>query len=214
MTAGFFIAAAGMTLVALLLVVSPFLRHQFKAQRRAGELRAELKTLNAANATGTMSPEQYAAARGALGEVLFDYIAGEPRHSARMLYSAIAVGLLMPLAAFGLYRWRGASPMLPTHLSTTLSAAPLADHGSDIQAAIAKLATKLREHPDDAEGWALLGRTYKATEHYAEARDAFQHAVAAAPGDADFEREYAAARNAPRDRSADRRSFAGKRHVK
>jgi cytochrome c-type biogenesis protein CcmH/NrfG len=73
---------------------------------------------------------------------------------------------------------------------------------------------KLREHPDDAEGWALLGRTYKATEHYAEARDAFQHAVAAAPGDADFEREYAAARNAPRDRSADRRSFAGKRHVK
>jgi cytochrome c-type biogenesis protein CcmH len=78
-------------------------------------------------------------------------------------------------------------------MSTTLTAAPLADHGSDIQAAISKLAAKLREHPDDAEGWALLGRTYKATGHYTEARDAFKHAVAAAPGDADFEREYAAA---------------------
>jgi cytochrome c-type biogenesis protein CcmH len=110
-----------------------------------------------------------------------------------MLYSAIAAGLLMPLAAFGLYLWRGAPPTLPTHMSTTVTAAPLADHGSDIQAAISKLAAKLREHPDDAEGWALLGRTYKATGHYPEARDAFKHAVAAAPGDADFEREYAAA---------------------
>jgi cytochrome c-type biogenesis protein CcmH len=62
-----------------------------------------------------------------------------------------------------------------------------------MQAAIGKLADKLRQHPDDTEGWALLGRTYKATEHYAEARDAFRDALEAAPGDADLEREYAAA---------------------
>jgi cytochrome c-type biogenesis protein CcmI len=193
MTATLFIAVAGMTLVAILLVLSPLLRHQLKARRRAGGLRAELKTLNAANAAGTMSPEQYAASRYALGEAWLDYIAIEPKRSAPMLYSVITVVLLIPLAAFGLYRWRGAPPTLQAHMSTTLTAAPLADHGSDIQAAISKLAAKLREHPDDAEGWALLGRTYKATGHYTEARDAFKHAVAAAPGDADFEREYAAA---------------------
>jgi cytochrome c-type biogenesis protein CcmI len=193
MTATFFMAAAGMTLVAFLLVVSPLLRHHLKARRRAGEIRVELKTLNAANAAGTMSPEQYAAARYALGEALLDYMAIEPKHSAPMLYSAIAVTVLIPLAASCLYRLRGAPPTVQAHMSTTVTAAPLADHGSDIQAAISKLAAKLREHPDDAEGWALLGRTYKATEHYPEARDAFKHAVAAAPGDADFEREYAAA---------------------
>jgi len=193
MTASFFMAAAGATLVAIMLVVSVLLRHQLKAQRRTGEIRAELQTLDAANAAGTMSPEQYAASRYALGEALLDYIAVAPQQSALMLYSVIGVGLLMPLAAFGLYRWRGAPPALPTHMPTTLSAVPLADHGSDIQGAISKLAAKLREHPDDAEGWALLGRTYKATEHYAEALDAFKHAVAAAPGDAAFEREYAAA---------------------
>jgi len=193
MTATFFVESAGMTLVAILLVVAPLLRQQLKAQRRAGEIRAELKTLNAAKAAGTMSPEQYAAARYALGETLLDTMAVTPKNSAPMLYSAIAAGLLMPLAAFGLYRWRGTPPALPAHMSTTVTAAPLADHGSDIQAAISKLAAKLREHPDDAEGWALLGRTYKATGHYPEARDAFKHAVAAAPGDADFEREYAAA---------------------
>jgi cytochrome c-type biogenesis protein CcmH len=76
------------------------------------------------------------------------------------------------------------------------------DHGTDMQAAIAKLADKLRQHPDDAEGWALLGRTYKATQHYAEARDAFRHALEAAPGDADLEREYAAAET-PNAESAD-----------
>ena len=193
MTASFFVAAAGMTLVALLLVVSPLLRHQLQGQRRVVEIRAELKSLNAANAAGTMSPEHYAAARYALGETLLDHIAVAPQHSAPTLYSVIAVALLMPLAAFGFYRWRGAPPPLPAQMSTTVTAVPLADHGSDIQAAISKLAAKLREHPDDAEGWALLGRTYKATEHYAEARDAFKHAIAAAPGDADFEREYAAA---------------------
>ena len=193
MTATFFMAAAGMTLVALLLVVTPLLRHSFKAQRRGGEIRAELRKLNAANGAGTMSPAQYAAARNALGATALDYLAVEPKNSTPIRYSAIAITVLVPLAAFGLYRWRGAPPKLQTHLSTTLIPAPLTDHGSDIQAAIAKLAAKLQEHPDDAEGWALLGRTYKATEHYLEARDAFKHAVAAAPGDADFEREYAAA---------------------
>jgi cytochrome c-type biogenesis protein CcmH len=67
------------------------------------------------------------------------------------------------------------------------------DHGADMQAAIARLADKLRQNPDDAQGWALLGRTYKATQHYTEARDAFKHAVDAAPGEAGLEREYAAA---------------------
>jgi cytochrome c-type biogenesis protein CcmH len=62
-----------------------------------------------------------------------------------------------------------------------------------MQAAIAKLAGKLQQHPEDAEGWALLGRTYKAMQQYAQARDAFRHAVEAAPGDTDLAAEYAAA---------------------
>jgi tetratricopeptide (TPR) repeat protein len=62
-----------------------------------------------------------------------------------------------------------------------------------MQAAIAKLADKLRQHPQDAEGWALLGRTYKAMQQYAQARDAFRHAIEAAPGDTALAAEYAAA---------------------
>ena len=36
------------------------------------------------------------------------------------------------------------------------------EQSAALQAAIAKLAGKLRQHPEDAEGWALLGRAYKA----------------------------------------------------
>jgi cytochrome c-type biogenesis protein CcmH len=66
------------------------------------------------------------------------------------------------------------------------------EHGADMQTAIGNLAAKLREHPEDAEGWALLGRTYKATQQYADARDAFRHALEAAPGDTELAREFAA----------------------
>ena len=192
MTITFSIVAVGMTLVALLLIATP-LCQRLRAQQRTGEIRRELQTLDAANAAGTMSPEQYAAARYALGEALLDYIVIEPKHSALRLYSALVVALLVPFAAYGFYQWRVNPPALQTQASMSGSAAPLVNHGSDMQVSIAKLAAKLCEHPDDAEGWALLGRTHRATEHYPEARDAFKHAVAAAPGDADFEREYEAA---------------------
>ena len=193
MTATFLIAAVGMTLVALLWVVTPLLHDTFRAQRRLKEIRIELKAINAAQVAGSLDPQQYEAQRRALGEALLDQIDIEPKYSASIQYSAITVAVLVPLAAFGLYRWRGTPPTLQAHASTAVASAPLSDHGIDIQGAIAKLAAKLREHPDDAEGWALLGRTYKATERYSEARDAFKHALAAAPEDTDLAREYAAA---------------------
>lgn len=118
----------------------------------------------------------------------------EPTRARATLYGGLVAAVLLPLAAFGMYRWLGSpqsmsAPASPS--SGTSMATP--DHGTDMQAAIAKLAEKLRRHPDDAEGWALLGRTYKATQHYAEAQDAFRHALEAEPGDKDLEREYAAA---------------------
>jgi cytochrome c-type biogenesis protein CcmH len=111
------------------------------------------------------------------------------------LYVGLAVAVLVPLGALGAYRWWGSPQAVreAAPLSGDTAAMPVPDHGTDMQAAIAKLADKLRQHPDDAEGWALLGRTYKATQHYAEARAAFRHALEAAPGDTDLAREYAAA---------------------
>src|ERR1700677_2386204 len=168
--------------------------------RHLRESRTELRALDEARAAGSLEAADYASRRAALGEGLLSILGAEPTRFRTTPYVVLAAAVLVPLAALGAYGWwgsrqalaNGASPSEETVMSAD-SAMPMPDHGTDMQAAIAKLAEKLRQHPDDAEGWALLGRTYKATEHYAEARDAFSHALEAAPGDPDLEREYAAA---------------------
>ncbi|HVW71178.1 MAG TPA: tetratricopeptide repeat protein [Steroidobacteraceae bacterium] len=115
------------------------------------------------------------------------------------LPGALAATLAVALAGANLALWLDvrarahANPVAddtPAARADVTSAAPI-DHGADMQTAIAKLAAKLREHPEDAEGWVLLGRTYNALQRPAEAREAFRHALAAAPNDPDIARESA-----------------------
>src|SRR5215470_6197577 len=71
----------------------------------------------------------------------------------------------------------------PAALTAPPSAQAPAEHGADMEQAIAGLAAKLNQNPADVEGWALLGRAYLETQRFAEARDALQHAHDIAPGD-------------------------------
>jgi cytochrome c-type biogenesis protein CcmH len=212
----FRLAAMFLTLVALALVLTPLLRERFMAGRRLSDLRRELRELKEANSAGRLQPAQYAAQRAALGEAVLAYLDSPPKHAATPIYAALALAIVVPLTAFGVYHWVGAPQGLPgpaaaagSRASTpddegAAGGAPVpADHGGDMQASIARLADKLRQHPDDAQGWALLARTYKATQHYPEARDAFKHALEAAPGDAGLEREYAAAETPNPDSEAE-----------
>jgi cytochrome c-type biogenesis protein CcmH len=201
MSFAFFAAALFMTIAAVALVVSPLLREKFKSERRLNEWRLEFKSLIETNSAGSLDSARYAAQRAAIGERLLEFIGSAPKHAAPTMYAALAIAILVPLAAFGGYKWIGAAPDLQDRDTTAQAPMPV-DHGADMQAAVARLADKLRQSPDDAQGWALLGRTYKATQHYTEARDAFKHAVDAAPEDAGLMREYAAAETPNDDRSA------------
>jgi cytochrome c-type biogenesis protein CcmH len=206
MSFAFFAATIFTTIAAVALIVTPLLRERFKAQRGLSEWRLELKSLEEANAAGDLDPARYESQRTALGEAVLQYIdSAQPNPATPTIFAALAVAIFVPLAAFGGYVWIGSAPDLQAHGSTSQAGsttqAPMpVDHGADMQAAIARLADKLRQSPDDAQGWALLGRTYKATQHYPEARDAFKHAVDAVPGDAGLEREYAAAETPDDDR--------------
>ena len=51
---------------------------------------------------------------------------------------------------------------------------------------IAALAARLRDNPDDADGWRMLGWSYFNTERYAEAAEAYGKAAALQPGRADL----------------------------
>src|ERR1700722_1177260 len=209
MTLAFIAAVTAMLIVALVLILLPLLRESSNTLRRLRDSRAELRAGEEARSAGGLETVDYASRRAALGEGLLSILDAEPKPLRATFYVGLAVAALVPLAALGAYRWwgspqalgEGASLSAETAMSSD-TAMPMPDHGTDMQAAIAKLADKLREHPDDAEGWALLGRTYKATQHYAEARDAFRHALETAPGDTDLAREYAASETPDESASA------------
>ena len=65
-----------------------------------------------------------------------------------------------------------------------------------------KLAVRMREQtPEDAQGWALLGRTYEQLGRHAEAVDAFAQAARRMPSDATLLADYASALSASQDGS-------------
>jgi cytochrome c-type biogenesis protein CcmI len=195
MTPAFFVAPA-VLIVTLLLVLWPLLRGYARSMKRLREATEKLRALNAARAANGVDDGQHATLRAAIDEVLLATVDLDRKGARPAIYTGIAVIVFVPLAATSMYHWWGSSQkgdLEATHAAVGSDAAPPIDHGVDMQAAIAKLADKLQQHPDDAEGWALLGRTYKSMQQYAKARDAFRHAVEAAPQDTDLKREYAAA---------------------
>lgn len=63
----------------------------------------------------------------------------------------------------------------------------------DLSTAAKQLAARLEQQPEDLAGWVLLGRTYRALERFAEAKEALARAYALAPDHEDLTVEYAEA---------------------
>ena len=103
---------------------------------------------------------------------------------------ALALMLLVPAAAFTLYQRLG-TPVAAV-------AATAADGGTghemserQIATMVESLAERLKQHPDDANGWVLLAHSYQALERFTEAADAYAHADALIPNNASLLADYA-----------------------
>jgi cytochrome c-type biogenesis protein CcmH len=96
--------------------------------------------------------------------------AGSP--SART--AMIAVGAALPLLALGLYLAFG-SPRLPDQPL----AARLEDPASDrnLEALVARAEARLRQHPDEGEGWEVIAPVYMSWQRYSDAADAYGQAI-------------------------------------
>lgn len=184
MTLRFFLLAALMTVAALALIVVPLLRR--RGATTGPDLRA-LRALDQAHAAGVISAEEYAAKRAALPEVTT--AAGASNRPA--FVTVLLVALLLPLSAIVLYRTIGTPEALDPAALT--AAAPGGEHGMSMDQAVAGLVAKLEQNPDDATGWALLGRAYQAMQRFAESRDALERARRLQPEDRDLQVEYAQA---------------------
>lgn len=81
--------------------------------------------------------------------------------------TALALVLILPLAAGLLYAWLGnPAAMQPRQAQHAISAGQMDEM-------IAKLAARLEKEPNNPQGWAMLGRSYKALRRLEEAEKAF-----------------------------------------
>ena len=84
-------------------------------------------------------------------------------------WQSLTLALAAPLLVVGLYAARGT----PGALNPPPPAA-----APDPNAMVQGLAQRLKEHPEDLDGWIMLARSYTVLDRYAEAADAYEHAQA------------------------------------
>src|SRR6185503_16785892 len=186
----FWFIAAALAAVALLLVLRPLVRRResqrvSRSEANVSIYKDQLRELDAELAAGTLSADDHGRARLELEARLLEDVpsAEVERAPARSRAAAVAVGVAVPLLALGIYFIAGTPGALDPR-----QAVPSADQ---VEAMVARLAAKLRENPDDADGWKLLGRSYTVMGRYAQAVEAYAKAAERSPRDAQLLADFA-----------------------
>lgn len=184
----------------LLIVLPPLVRRESAprgATQRAAAIeicRDQSRELDADLSAGAIDRSRYDEARADIERRLLEELAAAELAAApgtpRGRSAAIAVGIALPLAAIGVY-WAVGEPQA---LAPRAAAPRPSAHALDapqVEAMIARLAARLERQPEDAEGWAMLARSYSARQRYADAARAYAQAAARAPSDAQLLADYA-----------------------
>jgi len=95
-----------------------------------------------------------------------------PRPPIRGLAVGLAVAL--PLAALGLYLAYG-SPRLPDQPLVARLQDPAND--KNLEVLVARVEARLREHPEDGEGWEVIAPVYMGWRRYADAAEAYRQSI-------------------------------------
>lgn len=190
------IAFAVMTLTAVGLLLFPLLRHR-PAQapgRAAYDLtvyKDQLAEVERDVERGLLTPSQAEAART---EIQRRMLATGDRGEARpgigpraRLAAAAAIALALPLGGMVLYGKLGA-PGMPDQpyaerMAQRLNLSP--EDTAKMAALLDQLAERMRQNPNDPQGWALLARSYKSMARYDEAADAYRHMIGLGVNDAE-----------------------------
>ncbi len=89
-------------------------------------------------------------------------------------FVALGLAVMLPLLALGLYLHYG-SPQLPDQPLVARLEDP--SHSQDLQVLVAKVEARLREHPEEGEGWEVIAPVYMSWRRYADAAEAFRQAA-------------------------------------
>jgi cytochrome c-type biogenesis protein CcmH len=173
----FWVIGAALAVVALGIGLRPLLfntrkRDLSRSRTNVAIYRDQLRELDADRAAGTLADADYEAARLELEARLLEDVVPEsaPSHGASRAL-IVTLALAVPLCAAALYYAVGN----PRSIDTPVQ---------NLEAMVERLAAHLRENPDDATGWKLLGRSYASMERFPEAADAYAKAAVRTPRDA------------------------------
>jgi cytochrome c-type biogenesis protein CcmH len=203
----FVIAAAVMAALALAWVVVPLLRQRnfatvLRERTNLAILRDQRRELERDLANGTVTSDQYGVAAAELDRRVLEETqsagpgpATTPARSGKLTAALIGVGL--PIVAAALYMLLGTPAALSPEIAQRTAPGQAAGDEphpiapDELDNMLERLAQRLQQEPTNAEGWAVLARSYAARGKPDLAVKAYERAAALVPNDATLLADYA-----------------------
>jgi len=185
----FWIAASLLIVLALAFVLYPVLFHrsgrsQQLDQRNQNLLayRSRMQELDAEYEAGVLDKDNYQQLKTELGGSMLDDIpenetpaASSPGRKTGMAVALVSI-LAIPALTLVLYERWGAMDQVEQFITMEqLGSGDDADREQQMASLAAQLQAKLEASPDNPDGWAMLGQTYRRMEKYPQAAQAFQN---------------------------------------
>ena len=206
----FWILAAGLTVLALCLLVPALIRPRPRPSTAADAstanlaiLRSQMAQLDTERAAGSLDAEQHRSACAEIARRVLDEeaVAEAPRVWGASRKTALSVALCVPVFALLAYTSLGNFEALSP---PAVAAAPEAEVSTEqVAAMVETLAKRMAERPDDPVGWALLANAYSALQRFPEASRAYARAIALSPDNAQLLADHADVLAMMQGRSAD-----------
>ena len=190
---GFILSTALLLLVILGILLPPLIRppkHSSPtslSETNLGIIRDQLRELERDLEEGSLAPGDFEQARTELQRRLLEEVKPEDVNSVNTggRKTALALLITIPLAAATGYMLLGTPRALdPVNTQQRMTA-------QQIDGLLLKLAEKLKANPDDAKGWVMLARSYKALGRFDESAEAYSHAEALIDENPSLQADYA-----------------------
>ena len=178
------IILGALTAFVLLVLLRPLVGGRTSEHAReafdAAVYRDQLGEIDADRARGLIGEAEVEAARLEIARRLLQADRTELTHSEDASGSGharaamIAVATVLPLLALGLYLVYG-SPRLPDQPLALRLQDP--SNAQNLEALVARVEARLREHPEEGEGWDVVAPVYMGWQRYQDAADAYGQAI-------------------------------------
>ena len=148
-----------------------------QAKLNASVYRAQITDLDFEHQSGHISAQEWQQTRDELSQRLLEdtSVGDDPgaRKEKPALWTALLIGLTLPVASLSMYLWVGE----PQALQAMATEPPEKAMQAELSGMAQALAKKLEANPDNQEGWVMLGRSYRTLEKYDSAVSAYDRAL-------------------------------------